>query len=325
MKCPRCRGMAPDGAGFCPNCGNDLRVFQQSPAQNQQVPVREQMRKAAATAAPAGYFQPQAAQAAAIPLPAKKLKLGWIIASVAALMLVCIGMFVMNMLAKTGKMDPSKVLSKQGSMGGPMLQKTGKEKPMLGITARNPAAMPDDVLRWLQHLERIEKGRGKLAREGLSNLMVMAQSAQFGMDMGDLKNLATGDPDAPDPTPAAEKIAAANVDVKKQWGDLRADFDSYPPPSECQTIADSYGHALDETGAMITDVNDAIAQAKDDTNAALKKLYGMQNQSKSIDEFGNTTDDKVKAICDKYNKRKWFSISSDFGNSNILQSLGGIH
>lgn len=323
MKCPRCRGMAPDGVSFCPNCGNDLRVFQQSPAQKQQVPVREQMRKVAA-AAPAGYFQPQApAAAAAMALPQKKSKLGWIIAAIAAVLLMCIG--AIGLLAKTAKNDPSKVLSKQGALSGPMLQKMGKDKPVLPTTARNPAAMPDDVLRWLQHLERIEKQRGKLAREGLTSLMVFAQSAQFGMDMNDLSKLATGDPDAPDPKPAAEKMAEKNVDVKKQWSDLRKDFDSYPPPSECQTIADSYGHALDETGAMITDVNDAIAQSSQDTNGALKKLYGMQNQSKSIDEFGNETDDKVKAICDKYNKRKWFSISSDFGNSNILQSLGGIH
>lgn len=324
MKCPRCRGNAPDGASFCPNCGNDLRLFQQSPAQKQQVPVKEQMRKVAA-ATPAGYFQPQAAAASAIPLPQKKSKLGWILGAVGALLLLVSGFFVMSMLAKNAKLDPSNMLGKNGAMGGPMLQKTGSEAPMLGQTARNPAAMPDDVLRWLQHLERIEKQRGKLAREGLSNLMVMAQSAQFGTDMEGLRNLATGDPDAPEPKTAPDKIAESNVNTKQQWADLRRDFDSYPPPAECQTIADSYGHALDETGAMITDVNDAIVQSKDDPNAALKKLYGMQNTSKSIDEYGNATDDKVKAICDKYNKRKWFSISSDFGNTSIFQSLGGIH
>lgn len=318
--------MAPDGAQFCPNCGNDLRLFQQSPAQKQQVPVREQMRKASMAAAPAGYFQAQSAASAVMPAPAKKkLKVGWIIAGVAALMLIAFGFVATKLLAKSATNDPSKVLAKQGATSGPMLQVTGKEAPVLGQTAKVPTEMPDDVLRWLQHLERIEKQRGKLARQGLSDLMVMAQSAQFGTDLDSLKSLATGDPDAPDPTPAADKIAESNVGTKKAWSDLRVDFDSYPPPAECQTIANSYGHALDETGAMITDINDAIAQSKDDVNAALKKLYGMQHTSGDIDKFGSETDDKVKAICEKYNKRKWFSISSDFGNSNIFQSLGGLH
>jgi hypothetical protein len=104
--------------------------------------------------------------------------------------------------------------------------------------------------------------------------------------------------------------------------ELKREFDSYPPPAECETIADSYSHALDETGGMIGDILDAVDLSKNDTTKALETLYGMKNTSKAIDEFGVQTDQKVQAICDHYNTRKWFSINSDFGNSSIFSSLG---
>jgi hypothetical protein len=73
---------------------------------------------------------------------------------------------------------------------------------------------------------------------------------------------------------------------------------------------------------MITDVMDALTASKEDPQKALQSLYGMKNQSTAIDQYGNETDRKVGDICDKYDTRKWFSISSDFGNSSILGSLG---
>ena len=320
MKCPRCRGAAPDGVSFCPNCGNDLRVFQQSPAQKQQVPVKEQMRKVApAAAAPAGYFQPQTGPAA-MPLPIKKSKLGWIVAGIAAALLMCLGVY--GFLAKTGK-GGGDALAKRASMGGPMLAKTGKEAPLLDVTAKNPAAMPDDVLRWLQHLERIEKKRGTLMRGLLASFATMLKSGgEQGTDLQSLKALATGDPDAPDPKMAPDIIADQATDSKKEMDALRKDFDSYPPPAECQTIADSYGHALDETGHAVTDIVGAMAGWKEDPQAAVKRLTNMEHTSGDIDKFGTEADGKVQAICDKYNKRKWFSVNGDFGNSGIFQSLG---
>lgn len=320
MNCPRCRGVAPAGAGFCPHCGNDLRVFQQSPAQKGAVPIKEQMRKVAA-ATPGGYYQTPSAGPMA-PAQLKKSKLPLILGILLALALVAIGFFAFALLKKTGKDDPTKMLQKQGSMGGPMLMKTGDEKPMLAKTGENPPPEPEPDLRWLYHLEKIEKRRGDLARKGLSSLMIMAQSAQFGTDLDGLKALATGDPDAPEPKTAPDKIAESSAEAKKEWEALRKDFDSYPPPPDCVTIAEPYGHALDETRAMMTDVMDAIVLSKEDTNKALQMLYGMQNQSKSIDEYGKSADDRVQALCDKYNKRKWFSVNSDFGNSSIFGSLG---
>ncbi len=320
MNCPRCRGVAPAGVSFCPHCGNDLRIFQQAPTQSAQVPVKKQLKEAAAVAAPAGYFQSQAA-VGAIPAPVKKSKLPWVLAAAALLFLLGAGFLAFNMLKKTGS-DPAKMLQKDGVMPGSMLQKTGAEKPFMSKTGDNPPPAPEPDLRWLYHLEKIEKRRGELAKKGLSKFMVMAQTAQFGSGDADQLTKFAADPEGNFPDSAVDKIAAESAQSKKEWADLRKDFDSFPPPPDCVTIAEPYGHAMDETRAMMTDVMDAIVVSKEDPQKALQSLYGMQNKSKTIDEYGNVADDRVQALCNKYNKRKWFSVNSDFGNSSIFGSLG---
>jgi len=325
MNCPRCRGVAPAGVSFCPHCGNDLRAFQQAQVPKPpdaakaqaQAPAKEQFRKVPAVA-PGGYYQ--GAGAAGIPGVAKKSKLGWILAAAALLVLIGSGFLVMNMLRKSG--TEATMLQKNGSLPGSFLQRTGEETPFLGKSDKNPPPPPEPDLRWLYHLEKIEKRRGELARRGLSKFMVMAQPGQFGTDMNGLNQLTTGDPEANMPDSAVDKIADESAAAKKEWADLRKDFDSFPPPQDCKSIAEPYAHALDETRAMMTDVMDAIVVSKEDPQKALQSLYGMQNKSKSIDEYGNTADERVQALCSKYNKRKWFSVNSDFGNSSIFGSLG---
>jgi hypothetical protein len=283
------------------------------------VPVKEQLKKAAG--GPAGYFQPAGGGAAAIPLSNKKSKLPWIIAAAILLVLIGSGFIVLNMLKKTGQ-DPNKMLAKNGSLPGPMLKKTGDEKPFLAKTGENPPPPPEPDLRWLYHLEKIEKRRGDLAKKELSKFMVLAQTAQFNAaDASDLTKFAENS-EADFPSSAVDQISTDSAAAKAEWAQLKADFDSFPPPKDCVTIAEPYSHAMDETRAMMTDVMDAIAMSKDDPQKALQGLYGMQNKSKSIDTYGNLADERVQALCSKYNKRKWFSVNSDFGNSSIFSSLG---
>ena len=314
--------MAPDGAGFCPNCGNDLRLFQQSPAQKQQVPVKEQMRKVAvAAAAPAGYYKAPAASVA-VPATPRKLKLGWWIAGAAAVLVLLAGFLASGMLGKKGSNPVSAWLNKTGVMGGPMLDKTAKTAPMLQQTAKTPEEMPEDVLRWLQHLEKCEKQRDALTRKFMAKISVMAQSAQFGTDLDSLKQLATGDPDAPDPKAAPDLIGDASKQIKGEYADLKKYFDSYPPPAICQKIADPYDHALDETQAMIDDFNAAMSGWADNSEAAVNRLKAMEKTSGNIDQYGNEADNKVQEVCDRYNKKKWFKVNGDIGNSGMLGSIG---
>ena len=288
----------------------------QAPAP-QPVNVKEQM-KQARKAAPAGYYQ-----GANGPIEQKKSPLGWIFGLACLAALAILGFYVMNMLQKTGQESAGNFLGKQGKEPPPILQKMGENPPpVLADQGQAAKKMPPDILRWLEHLERIERKRGTLAQQGLAGFMVMAQSAQFGTDMKGLTDLASGDPNANMPDSAADKLNHSSADTKAEWARLHTEFDSLPPPQECQAIADSYTHALDETGAMITDVMDQLDISKEDPQKALQALYGMKNQSTAIDKYGNETDNKVGDICSKYDTPKWFSISSDFGNSSILGSLG---
>lgn len=236
--------------------------------------------------------------------------------------LIGLGLVGFKLLQKTGKEEPTNLLAKQAKAPEPVLQQTAKAEPILRKAGTAPKEMPDNIRRWLEHLEKIEKQRGKLAQKGLAGMMMLAPALQQGAAIEDLQGLATGDPEAEMPKSGADKIADTSAETKKEWADLRKDFDSFPPPAECKNIADPYGHALDETGAMIQDILDAVQVAKENPQKALQTLYGMKNSSKSIDEFGDTTDDRVKEICDFYDTRKWFSISSDFGSSGIFSSLG---
>jgi hypothetical protein len=331
MNCPRCRTVAPAGAGFCPSCGNDLRAFQapKSP-QPQPVNVKEQMRqaKAATAAAGGGYYQ----NPAGMPAAGNKSMIGKIIGTVMALLLIGLGIFAFNVLKSAGKAggnmlgangkEAQGVLADSGTTDV-VLDDKGKVETVLKDTGGRPKGMPEDIHRWLEHLEKTERKRAQLSQSNMSKMMQIAQTASFGVDLDGLKAMATGDPDTPEPKLSRDEIAEASETVKAEWAELKKFFQSLPPPSECVRIADPYTHAIDETGAMIGDVLDSLALAQDgDTQTALKGLYGMQNASKSIDQYGRTTDDRVGNICDKYSIRKWFNIQSDYGNSNMLGSFG---
>ena len=332
MNCPRCRGVAPAGVSFCPHCGNDLRVFRaaaqaatsqfasaQAATIPKAVPVKEQLKKASKVG-PVGYYEPQLAGSASMPMMKKKSKLPWIIAAAILLVLIGSGFLVLNMLKKTGR--EGNALKANGVMPGGFMKKTGNEAPFLSKTGDVPPAVKEPDLRWLYHLEKIEQRRGELSKKELSKFMVLAQTSQFNAASAEDLTKFAANSEGDFPSTATDKIDADSAAAKKEWAQLRADFDSFPPPPDCVTIAEPYGHALDETRAMMTDVMDALAVSKEDPQKALQSLYGMQNKSKSIDNYGNTSDERVQALCSKYNKRKWFSVNSDFGNSSIFGSLG---
>jgi hypothetical protein len=335
MNCPRCQGSVPDRASFCPQCGNDVRVFRASLAGRaaSAVPLAVNTQTAPQSSRQnegksAGFVSPPPSQTAmnpqvvAVPNTQKKTPWALILGTLLAICLFSMGFLAFKLFQKTGKDDPTSILARTERAPAPVLQQTAKSEPVLGKQAQAPKQMPENIRKWLEHLEKIEKLRGKLAQKGLAEFMVMAPSLQQGADIEALKALASGDPNAEMPKSAADKVADTSSDSKVAWADLRREFDSFPPPPECKSIADSYGHALDETGAMIQDILDAVQVAKDDPQKALQTLYGMKNSSKSIDEYGNAADDKVKEICDFYDTRKWFSINSDFGGSSIFGSLG---
>jgi len=195
------------------------------------------------------------------------------------------------------------------------------------IRGKDPVTMPDDIHKYLEFLEEIERQRVSLAKEQITHAMVVMTQLQ---GLGGMKDLLKGlaDPDAPvtpntGPRDDATQDATA---MRKKWRELSDKFESYPPPGECLPISRSYDDCLTGTGRMVSEILDSLNKASEDPEKAINALQGLQGTSAGrIDKFGKATDDGVQKICDKYDTRKWFSITGDVGGGGLLGGgLGGL-
>lgn len=211
----------------------------------------------------------------------------------------------LNTLKAQGSDPQTPLFTSQGSAGPAVMEKTAEK-----------VAMPDDIRKWLEHLERIEKRKNELSMKQVADMMVLMQKMKvMGGDLGSLLN----DEDTPPPT---EQAQSSFNDLKPEWSKLIADFQSYPPPAECKPIADDYYRALSEVPGMMSDIADILTNAASDPSTALQKAYKLQNTSATvIDKYFGQTDTEVGDICRKYETSKWFSIKTDVGGG-LMSKFG---
>lgn len=198
---------------------------------------------------------------------------------------------------------------------GPATEARGQE-PAPSLDQTGPTPMPADVRAWLEHLEAIEARRKRLAEDQVAGLMVtMAQLQGLGgaeKMLGDLLGESDGE-SQPETTPAQD-VAVATEAKRADWDELKADFEAVPPPQECLALRGSYAQALGETGKMILDVFEAMDGAASDPQQAIAALNRLRGTSADrIDAAAGEADRRLGEICDKYETRKWFSVSKDFG------------
>ncbi len=224
-------------------------------------------------------------------------------------------------LQATGRTGPS-TLPATGEQGPNSLSVTGQAQPNLPAVGQK-VVMPDDVRKWLEHLERIEKRRVDMASRQVGQALEMLVALQAGGTMPMLQGLldeaATGE-DQNIKGPVKDTVDSAEK-IRADWRQLNEDFNSYPPPAECVPIRNDYDVALRETGAMISDILGAVERADEDRSGALAALMKMRGTSKHIDASAVDTDDGVQRICDKYETRKWFKVTADIGGG--MMSRGG--
>lgn len=302
------------------HCGFDLRAGVQTPSQ---AAVRPQPVAPPPPGSAPGYAGGNNVPPAFQQAQRNENRNGAIVAIVAVILAIAVGFGAKNLLSKFGTQAAGPSVEKMAKAPDmPSVAKTGTPPPQPNLAIeKDLKKMPPEVREWLEHLAETERRRARLANQGMGKVMAMMPTAQMGMDMTALKALAEGNTDAPEPKTSVDNIQESGQAVRKDWADLMAFFVSKQPPTECVPIANSYHHAVEETGAMIGDIMDSLNKAKDDPQAALQALYGMQNTSKSIDEYGKETDGKVGDICAKYETRKWFSIQADFGNSGLMNAF----
>lgn len=248
-----------------------------------------------------------------------------ILAAVAGALAVgaLIGIGGMRLLDASRK-TPGPVLAANAPAPPAVLARTAQAPPPALDVKAESKAMPADVRAWLEHLERIERKRGELSRQGVAKVLVMMPNANMGIDAQGLRDLVNGatDPEnAKEPETSADRIEKATGDLGADFDALQREYDTVPPPQACRTLANGYRNALRETGAMISDLVRTIDGAANDPQSAIARLEGMKGDSARIDGYGRSADTELGRICNTYETRKWFSISSDFGGQGMLDKF----
>jgi len=218
----------------------------------------------------------------------------------------------------------------QGGGSPVRVQGTAPEPPPLldagsvpeTMTREDAKSMPKDVYDWLKHLERIERERRRMATAQAAELSVAMTKMSLGGATEMLKGLMSGEEPGGEEPPLPTDDLVKSTEAKRQdWAKLIEDYRSFPPPAECGPAAAAYDEALTETRAMMMEVLESMALAQEDPDKAIAALTSLQGTStERIDVAGKDTDREVQAICDKYETRKWFGISSDFAGG----LMGGI-
>lgn len=317
--CPRCGRPSPADAAFCASCGAPFVGLPPGP-----------MAPGHATGHAPGHApgaMPGAVPPGYLPAPPARSKGPWIVLGVLVLAGLLAGGY--GLLRALGQPAPAGVAQATGAPPDPGILQAAPPQPAAGVTqlapppARTP--MPDDVRRWLEHLQRTEQARIETTKTQLPQLMARAMRAKMSGAMEMLKSLAGGEDPAAETPPPNQEFANEVAAFQRSWQELVAFFNSYPPPTECVPIRNDYDQALRETGAMIGDVFALLADSEQNPDAAIAALTRMQGTSAPrIDEAARRADQGVAQICEKYDTRKWFDLAGDIGNSGILTQFGGL-
>lgn len=230
-----------------------------------------------------------------------------------------------------GLMGGSKPALNQQANAQPILPQTQEPAPVFmqeaqpaPITPQEAKRMPQDILDWLKHLEETERRRRNLSNSQMGSLAVQMAYLSLGAGKDAIQGLLNGDPDALENKEPMQDLSADAAKKRQEWSDLNAYFKSYPPPQSCVPIYNSYSTVLQETGAMMMEVLDALTTAQENPEGAISALNAMKGDSSGrIDVPARETDRGVQQICDEYETRKWFGISSDFG-SGLMGQMGGL-
>lgn len=252
-------------------------------------------------------------------------KKAWVFALIGAMAILALfgGLFASGALRFGARQEPIAVLPATGKSSPPSLAATGQSSPPQLQAQGQKVYMPDDVRRWLEHLERIERIRMDMSAEQVGQAMEMLVALQAGGTLPMLQGLldeASGGEEVKVPGPVQSTMESAQ-NIRGKWQKLTVDFNGLQPPAECVPIRNEYDVALRETGAMIGDIVAAVEGSSENRDGALAALMKMRGKSTGIDKSAVKTDDLVQRICDKYETRKWFKITADVGGG--LLSRGG--
>lgn len=247
----------------------------------------------------------------------------WIVLLCGAGLLICALLLggQLPFLKQVSRADSVENLSNTStSAASEILPHNNQVAPILEDTAER-AKMPDHIRKWLEHLEETENRRNDLASQQIANLTVAMAQMQTSR-ITELLEEINSDDSGQQESSHLDDLKISSEAKRQEWQNLTDFFLSYPPPAECISIQGTYLETLGETGAMMTEILDAMAEAQSDPQAAIAALTKMKGTSSGrIDRSAQATDEQVADLCSSYDTRKWFKISGDVGGG-ILGQLG---
>ncbi len=245
----------------------------------------------------------------------------WAVAgTLVAIVALLLGLKAAGILQFGSRTPDNRTLAAEGQQAPDTLAVRGSAPPAsLQQPHTNGPGMPDDVRRYLLHVERIEKKKLDLASRMIAELQVFkTKLGTFGGAEGLLghdEDLG-GDGKRPD-----TETQGTFSDVKGRWSALVEEFKSVDPPQQCVGLRDDYYRALSEIPGLTGDVQEVINAVNTDPAGALQKAEAMKGTSTVIDKYFGSSDDDLGKICSTYNTSKWFNIARDVGTGSL--SSGG--
>lgn len=209
----------------------------------------------------------------------------------------------------------------------PVLQLPNQTGPPVTPVQRERKEMPADIRAWLEHLERIERKKNALHVQQSTEIRTVASLGMLGQ-MKDIMGSLFGD-DAPiDTTPDPESGTSFRdiaFRVRRDWVALRQEFHTMPPPEDCKPLAREYDGALMQVPGVVGDMLEMLgAVTSENAQNIRRSLVDVQTRHQQyIDEPLKRSDRLLGEICDKYETRKWFTISPDLPGGT-LGKFGGL-
>lgn len=287
MQCPRCANPIGNGVAFCPHCGQFL-----------------------AAAAQGGMAVPMAA--------ARRQTTVWaVVGTIAAILALALGLKAAGLFQFGSRNPDNRSLVAAGAAAPDTLGLRGSgPKPILQDQGKNAPGMPDDVRRYLEHVERIERKKVDLTSRMMAEMTVLGTKLK---GFGDAEGIMNHDPDLGGDGKRPDKEANdALGDLKPRWEALVEEFKSVPPPPSCVPLRDDFYRALSEIPGMVGDIADVLKLVETDPTAALQKAQGMRGSSSdAIDKYFGAADSDLGEICSHYNTSKWFEIKRDIGGGSL--------
>ena len=221
------------------------------------------------------------------------------------------------------KTQATGVLQAEGSQPATGLLQAEGSKPATGIAQAEGSppperkVMPEDVRKWLEHLERIEKQRVDMSKDQVSSLLVVMTKLSVSGGAENLERImADEDPKAPH-----EDLSAQANAMRAEWNALIQRFRSFPPPQRCRQLAGTYDRVLVGTSLSLLAVTDSLSKASTDPQGAISSLQRMKGESyQTVDVPAASSDNQLAEICREYDTDKWFVIHADIAGQ--IGSIG---